>query len=180
MKKIVNVITLIVMMSVNVMNPFTYAISLWDDFEENQNFDEIMQEDDNFDDEEKIDDEENNEISDIEQENEDNFDENTENLSENDEDLLVEQLEWENNIQDNSLESQDDWDITKEIFENSDDILVESQDEEVQTELTGDNLEIDIVKESVDDISQNLVDAWEFLNWDVEELIWADLEDGIM
>ena len=176
MRKVLNVITLIVMMSVNVMNPFTYAISLWDDFEEIQNFDEIMQEDDNFDDEEKIDDEENNEISYIEQENDDNSDENTENLSENDEDLLVEQLEWENNIQDNSLESQDDWDITKEIFENSDDILVESQDEEVQTELTGDNLEIDIVKESVDDISQNLVDAWEFLNWDVEELIWADLE----
>jgi hypothetical protein len=45
------------------------------------------------------------------------------------------------------------------MLENSDDILVEPQDEEVQTELTGDNLEIDIVKESVDDISQNLVDA---------------------
>ena len=41
MKKIISVITLIVMMGVNIMDPFTYAISLWDDFVEIQEIDEI-------------------------------------------------------------------------------------------------------------------------------------------
>jgi len=56
-------------------------------------------------------------------------------------------------------ELQEDIDTPEEISTDFNKDLLEPQDEEVQTELTGDNLEIDIVKESVDDISQNLVDA---------------------
>ena len=52
MKKIINVITLIVMVCVNTISPFTYAISIWDDFLETENIETTSQETETFEDEE--------------------------------------------------------------------------------------------------------------------------------
>ena len=63
------------MVSVNLIDPFVYAISSGDNFDEIQIIDELEQEDDNFDDEEKIDiEEENNEILDEDQDNKEDTD----------------------------------------------------------------------------------------------------------
>jgi hypothetical protein len=60
------------MVSVNLIDPFVYAISSGDNFDEIQIIDELEQEDDNFDDEEVVDEEENNEILVEDQEDEEN------------------------------------------------------------------------------------------------------------
>jgi predicted patatin/cPLA2 family phospholipase len=55
MMKVINVITLIVMVCVNFMSPFAY-VKASDVFEEVQNSDEITQENESFDIEEEIED----------------------------------------------------------------------------------------------------------------------------
>ena len=79
MKKIISVITLIVMMGVNIMDPFTYATSSWDIFVETQEIDEIAVENGGFG--------ENEEISDEEQDDEDDTDIDEDNETDEDSEL---------------------------------------------------------------------------------------------
>ena len=147
MRKVLNVITLIVMLCVNVINPFTYATSSWDIFVETQEIDEIAVENGDFG--------ENEEIPDEDQDTEDDadIDEN----AETDEDSELDE--------DSDEETDEDIDDETEVWSGT---QVEIDENEIE-ELTWD---IEILSWDTVELAGEVVE----LTGDISELVWKNLE----
>ncbi len=138
------------MVSVNLIDPFVYAISSGDNFDEIQIIDELEQEDDNFDDEEKIDiEEENNEILDEDQDNKEDTD-----IDENEDDETNENSEL--NEDDNIGEKTDENEEEKiDNEENNNEVSDEKQEDEKDVDQDEESENNDDNKEKTEEINEN-------------------------